>query len=366
MRALVITVVHTPADARIRQRQIAALLTHGWKVTLAAPWTAYGITHDPAVHTVDLPRARGRRRLAALVAAIRLLRRAADTHDVVLLHDPELLLAAFVARPTVPVVLDVHEDTAAALIDRPWLPRSLRRLARWAIRGTERAAERRYHLLLAEDAYAARFRRSHPVVPNVPPVPAEPAALDPAPRAVYLGRISAQRGAAELLEVGRRLAEEGVGLDLIGPADPEVEPALLAATRAGAVRWHGYLPNADALAVVDGAVAGLSLLHDVPNYRVSAPTKVYEYLARGVPAITTPLPLPAELVTTHGVGAVVPFEDPTAAAGAVLDLAAAPQRRVQLGRRAHALAAARFDWGTVGPRFVAQLERWTAAREPGA
>jgi glycosyltransferase involved in cell wall biosynthesis len=365
VRALIVTVVHTPADARIRERQITALLAHGWQVTFAAPWSAYGLVPAPDVTAVDLPRAHGRRRLGALVAAARLLRRAAASHDVVVLHDPELVLAARAARLRGVVVLDVHEDTAAALIDRAWLPSPLRRAAGWAVTSLERAAERRYHLLLAEDAYAERFARPHPVVPNVPSVPQVPAPPTEPQRAVYVGRISVRRGARELLEVGRRLRAEGIALDLVGPADPDVVLAVRAADAAGDLRWHGFRPNAEALALVDGAVAGLSLLHDVPNYRVSAPTKVYEYLAHGVPAVTTPLPLPAELVSTHEVGMVVPFEDPPAVACAVLALAADPGRRRELGRRAHELARERFDWRVQGAAFVGHLERWVTGPERG-
>jgi glycosyltransferase involved in cell wall biosynthesis len=361
---LVVSVVHTPQDARIRQRQIRTLLAAGWRVTFAAPWSAFGTPDDREVASIDLPRARGRRRLTALRAATRLLRTSTDGVDLVLLHDPELLLPAALARPRVPVVLDVHEDTAGALLDRPWIPRHARRVVAGAVRALERGAEGRVHLLLAEDGYAERFRFEHPVVPNVPPVPRVAAPYTTPPRAVYLGRISVHRGARELLEVGRRLAAGGVALDLVGPADADVEAAVRDAEARGAVRWHGFVPNVGALALVDGAVAGLSLLHDLPNYRVSAPTKVYEYLARGVPAVTTPLPVPADLVSRHDVGMVVPFGDARAAANAVMDLAEDPDRRVRVGARAHALALERFDWGRAGPAFVAVLDDW-AAREGG-
>jgi glycosyltransferase involved in cell wall biosynthesis len=279
----------------------------------------------------------------------------------VLLHDPELLLASLVARPGIPIVLDVHEDTAAALVDRPWVPPWLRRPLGWVVRRGERFAERRVHLLLAEDGYRSRFARAHPVVPNVPPVPATcPPAREPA-RAVYLGRISVHRGVRELLELGARLADAGIVLELVGPADQEVTAEVRAAVAAGTIRWYGFVPNRRALELVDGAVAGLSLLHDLPNYRVSAPTKVYEYLARGVPAVTTPLPVPARLVTRHDVGVVVPFGDTAAAERAVRSLAADPARRRALGRRAYELAGERFDWGREGPRFVAQLAAWAQA-----
>ena len=41
--ALVVTVVHNPEDARIRQRQINALLAAGWEVTYVAPFGGFGL-----------------------------------------------------------------------------------------------------------------------------------------------------------------------------------------------------------------------------------------------------------------------------------------------------------------------------------
>ena len=57
----------------------------------------------------------------------------------------------------------------------------------------------------------------------------------------------------------------------------------------GLLRWPGFVPNDQAMPVGDGALAGLSLLQDEPNFRHSLPTKVVEYMARGVPVVTTPL-----------------------------------------------------------------------------
>ena len=79
--------------------------------------------------------------------------------------------------------------------------------------------------------------------------------------------------------------------------------------------------------MAQGALAGLSLLHDVPNYRQSLPTKVIEYMARGLPVITTPLPMAASIVGRAECGLVVPFGDVEAAAQAVLRLRDDPERR---------------------------------------
>lgn len=355
-RALVVTVVHHPEDARIRHRQIASLLAAGWRVTYAAPFTAYGVVPAPVpgLTVRDVPRACGRRRLGALRSARALLTREGPRHDVVLVHDPELLLAARGVRlPR--VVWDVHEDTAAALGAKPWLPGWAAPPLACAVRRVERAAERRVGLLLAEDAYGERFAGAHPVVPNCAWVP-ETVEAPRAPRVVYVGHLSRARGVAELVALGRALAGTGVAVELVGHADAESTARLARAHDEGVVRWHGFLPLAEAMDRVSGSLAGLSLLHDEPNYRHSRPTKVIEYLARGVPPITTPLPLAVDAVTASGCGLVVPFgSSPATAADAVRSLLADPGLGRRMGAAGHAWAREHLDWRHHAPAFVTAL-----------
>jgi glycosyltransferase involved in cell wall biosynthesis len=365
MRVLVVTIVHQPQDARILHREIAALLSAGHQVTYAAPFTAYDAPRPPGVRTLDLPRASGRHRLAAVNAARSLLRREAPLHDVVLLHDPELLLSALSLRSArgPAVVWDVHEDTAAAVGMKAWIPGPLRRPTARAFHEVERLAGHRRHLLLAEHGYAERFSGGHPVVPNSTFVPAEVAAPG-ADRVVYLGSLTRARGALDLVEVGKALVGSGVRLHLIGPADdPVVREALTAADEAGELVWHGFVPNNRALELLAGALAGLSLLHDEPNYRHSQPTKVIEYMARGVPVVTTPNPLARDLVIEADCGVVVPFEDPGAAAEAVKGLAADPDRVVRLAENGRLVALRDYNWAVDGAEFVRVLEAW--AQESG-
>ena len=407
MRVVVCTVVHHPADARIFYREIRALLDAGHDVTYIAPHGEPGqrpiqghdqdldldfperpvappgpapaqpdqaetgtVRHpdvdsaletgrDPhpgTLRTVTIPRAVGRRRLGPLRAAKAAMAAQTPGADLLLVHDPELLLVLPPRRHRPPTVWDVHEDTAAALTTKSWLPAWLRAIAAGGVHVAEHLAERRLHLLLAEQGYNARFAATHPVVPNttyVPPLAAPPSGPR---RVVYVGWLSPDRGSAEMVELGRLLAPHGIAVELIGQADA----AARAHIEAGGefVRWHGFVPNNEALRLVEGALAGLSLLQDEANFRHSLPTKVAEYMARGVPAISTPLPLAAELVEAADGGFVVPFNDPRAAADAILKLDADPDLRVQMGQRAHDYARAHLAWAPNAAAFVTELETW--------
>jgi len=362
VRVLVGTVVHHPADARIYFRQIRALLQAGHQVTYIAPMGEPGAPEqpEPGLTTVAIPRAVGKRRLGALRAARAALAAHAPSADLLLVHDPELLLALPPRGKRPPTVWDVHEDTAAALTTKAWLPPFLRPVAAGGVIAAEHLAERRLHLILAEDGYNDRFAATHLVVPNTTYVPDQAAPPGGPRRVIYVGWLSPDRGSGEMTELGRLLAPHGISVELVGQADAQAQAHIRAAGEA--VHWHGFVPNEQALALADGALAGLSLLQDEANFRVSMPTKVIEYMARGLPVITTPLPLAVDLVTSADCGFVVPFNDPRAACEAILKLHADPGLRLAMGARGHQAAQRDLGWPKAAKEFVAQLEQW--ARQP--
>jgi glycosyltransferase involved in cell wall biosynthesis len=364
-RILVVTVVHRPDDARILHRQIATLRTEGFAVTYAAPWSAMEVEPPAGLAVRDLPRATGRDRVTALLAARDLLRHEAEDHDLVLIHDPDLLLAVRLAGVSrlPPVVWDVHEDTAVALGDRAWVPPVLRGVLALAVRRLERWAERTLRLLLAEEGYRARFARSHPVVRNHPwaaqrPDPARIPPTDRPQRIVYVGRLSTGRGLRTMLALGAAL-EGRARVELAGDVDEAVRDELDAAVAAGSVTWHGFVPNDRVGEVLAGAAVGLSLLTDDPNYRGSMPSKVVEYLAHGVPVVATPLPTVTALLEEEGGGLVVPFDDLEATLAAVRRILEEPGLRDTLASQGVA-AAARRTWEVEGARLVAMLRAWAA------
>jgi glycosyltransferase involved in cell wall biosynthesis len=360
VRVLVVTVVHDPEDARIRHRQIEALRAAGHDVVFAAPFASFGREHPAGMECIDVPRAHGLRRVAAGRAARRLLRERGRTFDIVLLHDPELLAAAY--STSLPgLVWDVHEDTAASIEMKAWIPRPARPAARSLVRMLERAAERRARLLLAEESYNRLFRRSHPVVANSVLTPRGDLPLPADDRVVYLGRITMPRGTQEMIELGRHLAPE-VHVELIGNADTESLAAVEVAHRAGEVRWRGFVPNDQALPMLCGAMAGLSLLHNQPNYAHSRPTKIMEYMAHGVPVITTPNPSSAELVEKHQCGLVVPFADTAAAEAAVSRLRHDVALRHRFAKNGREAAARHYSWDNDADHFVHLLEGWASPR----
>jgi glycosyltransferase involved in cell wall biosynthesis len=310
MRACVATTVHHPEDARIMHRQIRALLDAGHEVTYVAPFTYFNVTPAMGVTAVDVAR------LASYGKARVALRRGVKGADLLIVHDHRLLRALPYRRP--PAVWDVREEVT---------PRHLAR------------AERRHQVITPAVVPEATL------VSSSPPPPGDT-------RIVHIGRLATERGVTELIGLAERLVPHGVRLDLIGPADRDVRPLLRDAQRVGLLDWFGYVPNRHALRMAEGALAGLSLTDSTVRY---VPTKIMDYMGRGLPVITTPQG--AAMVEGAGCGLVVPL-DVDAVLNAVLDLKEDAVRRLKMGALGHAEARLRYHWPDHAAAFVRRAESW--------
>jgi len=154
----------------------------------------------------------------------------------------------------------------------------------------------------------------------------------------------------------------GPRLVLVGPADTDTEPIVRDAVNRGVVEWYGPLPNPAAMELVRGAVAGLSLLGNHPNYVHSRPTKIVEYMAHGVPAIVTPLPLARQMIDASGAGVATQHwfgpELVNEVSDAVMAFASSPAMRGAHGVGGWQYVRDNLSWNSDGARFVGLIESW--------
>ncbi len=291
------------ADARIHR--LAAALTHDGLV-LELLGLGDAALAPPGVAT------RVHRRPGPIGRALLALRFAAMGRGRVLLAlDPDSLLASLVLARLRRrrVVADVHEDYTALLNDRPWAHGPKGRAAGVLARAAT-AAARRADLVVVADEHVPPLRAPHRLVlRNLPylgmlPSPSEP---EHPPRALYVGDIRASRGLWSMIEAIERAP--GWVLDLVGPVSPADQAQLHRYLATGPardrIRAHGRRPPREAWALARGASCGLVLLDDTPAFRAALPSKLYEYVASGLPVVVTDLPRQREFVEHWQVGAVV-------------------------------------------------------------
>lgn len=249
---------------------------------------------------------------------------------VLLLLDPDTVPSALLVRRVCgrAVVADIHEDYAAVLRDRSWVPPVFRGPLTWLTVRCIGLAGRADVTVVADDHVPPPqgATRKRLVVRNLPDLSMMPD-LSNAPdgsmapdgsvttvadsavkvrRALYVGDLRVSRGLEDMLRAVA--AAPGWHLDLVGPvsaADRERADALVGTELAGRVTWYGRLPPRQAWELAAGATVGLALLHDTPAFHDAVPTKVYEYLACGLAVLATPLPRVAELLSVSGGGRTV-------------------------------------------------------------
>jgi len=178
-------------------------------------------------------------------------------------------------------------------------------------------------------------------------VPGDLASL-PRPRIGYFGLLSHFLD-FEVLEALRQ-ARGGGTLVLIGPRSPATEVQVRSLAARGGVAVLGPRPYPQAPAYLQGLDVGVIPFraHD-PFVQGINPNKVYQYLAAGLPVVTTPLlDLPASPPM---------LQYATDAASFVAALARARDRDPEACR---ALARP-HDWGAIARRMVAEIETRSSA-----
>ncbi len=359
---------HDVADARLH-RHCAALHRAGLRVEVIARGEAADAPRHAVFRSVASRGFAGRG-----VEALTLPARARGA--VIVTLDPDLIPGARLHRRFARgrrLVVDLHEDYVALLEDRAWAKGAAGVIAKaWA--RTAVALSRGADLTVVADEHVPPATAAHRLVvrnlPDLSLLPAAGADLDATPRALYIGDVRESRGLFTMLRA-LELAPDWE-LDIVGPVAPRDQARLAewvgACAAAPRVRLHGRMPPQQAWQLATGAWVGMSLLDSTPAFENAIPSKIYEYLACGLPVLSTPIKRAAELVEQAGAGAIA---DDAEAAARILNgwsgSAPGPDERADFElRRKAALEWSRRALAEVNPHdlFAAAVADLVAQTRP--
>ncbi len=208
-------------------------------------------------------------------------------------------------------------------------------------------------VIAASPGYADRMRRRYripapTVIHNVPDVPEVPRPFpddDARPLAVYVGGLLSGRGLEQAIDAVALVP--GLRLRLIGPGGPATVAGLWQHARAVGIadRFEvaDPVPSDRVIDALAGATLGLSLFQPIClSYELTMPNKLLEYVAAGLPVVTSDVPVCAAFVREHGIGEVVPARDPAGIAEGIRRLLE-PRRAAEVRYRVR-VAAKQFNW----------------------
>ncbi len=371
-RVTILSSVHLALDNRIFYREANTLAGAGYEVTLIA-------VHDrdevkDGIHIRALPRVRRSRRPLLWRTLVQM---ALDSQaDLFHIHDPELLLITpYLRRQSGrPTIYDIHEANADFIAVKDYLPGAIRRPLAGLFRRLEpQLARHESGLLFADDAIAAEFRtidvpqatlfnypgsdlierggRNKIIDGERPPV------------VIYLGGLERNRGAglmvAAFAQVLQAMPEARlliVGHFMPPELEDEFRQDAVACGIAHAVTITGRVPFVEIGTFLSRAAVGWVTWQPYPKNQKNIPTKLFEYMAFGLPIVSSDLPSTQPFVS-HGVnGLLAEATDPAAHASALLRVLADGTAAARMGRAGRHLVETRFNWERMAPRLLALYE----------
>ncbi len=357
-----ITTVHSPFDNRIFHRECKTLTAAGYDVVLVAPHTGDEKVAGIQIRSYQRPTYRiARMTLGVGRALITALRQRGQVYHF---HDPEFIPAALFMRLLgKKIIYDIHEDNSTALLEREYLPRPLRTALARAFSVLERIATRPFQQVLAERYYAERFPRGHAVLnyARLPSVDDEQLNARPTrgpARLLYTGNIKEFRGALHHARILHAVADAEVFL--VGRCSPQLAEQLTELSASAADRLHiegvgAYVPHERIIEYYlrERWTAGLAIFPAGRHTLHKELTKIFEYMAYGLPIICSNFPNLRRIVAESTCGLCVDPTDEQAIADAVRYLQQNPDEAQRMGQNGRRAAREHYHWGTQADQLIA-------------
>jgi glycosyltransferase involved in cell wall biosynthesis len=144
----------------------------------------------------------------------------------------------------------------------------------------------------------------------------------------------------------------------IGPFTPpelEAEVRVAVAQRGleNAATFTGRVPFEQIGGYLQRVAVGWVTWQPVPKNEKNIPTKLFEYMAYGLPVVCSDLLSTRPFISDGENGYLVAADDSAAHAAAILGLLRRPETAVVMGQRGQRLVQAKYNWSTMEARLLA-------------
>jgi glycosyltransferase involved in cell wall biosynthesis len=358
-RIAIVTSIHPDFDARL-WKYAKVLRRLGHEVHMVCPWAVQARAMEGVVFHPFKRVASRRARLFQVPwrlgrALLPLLPRV----DIVHFHDIDILPWMTLIALIKPVIYDVHENYPEEILSRKGIPRILRRGLSLAVRWMQIgcAAVIRDIVLVAEsqhkDLVGPTLRKT--MIMNYATIDLlRDVAQDYTTRPdalIFLGSQHENNGSMLLVEIADRLRERLPGMKIYAIdrfADPAYRQKVLdEVTRRGLQDHYVLLPNVKPQAIMqhlNRCTIAVTCNLRVPQQINGVHTKLFEYMAAGLPTVASDLPHQVKTISEANNGILAKPEDPNSFVDAICQLAADRERARQLGVNGQRYFIERYSW----------------------
>lgn len=347
-RVAIVTSIHPDFDARIWKHALL-LARSGVRVDLICPWDVVeGSVQDGVTfHPFPKSTSRATRPFIIPLRVIPRLARIIRSVDIVHFHDIDLLPWMSLLALGKQVVYDVHENYAEEMLTKDWIPVPLRKPAALAVRMAQFLLSSIIrNVVLVAPSQERSFRHNHfrrIYLYNY----ASRALLDSVKSdylerddtVVFIGSQHVNNGSLLLLDIVEETAKRLPQVRFIA-TDRFFNPAFRAhvveeISRRGLGDKIQLVPNVkphELMNVLNRATIGISPNLRVPQQINGIHTKLFEYMAAGLPMVVSDLPHQVEVLQHSHCGILAKPEDAGSFADAIEVLVRDKQMASQMGR----------------------------------
>lgn len=373
VRVVHIASTHRPFDSRIFEKECRSLAEHGYDVTLIVPHVRDEIVDGIRIRAVRPPGS-GRERLTKTLGLIfdAAMKEPADA--VFHFHDAELIFHMLrLARRGRRVVYDAHEITRLQVLHMAWIPRLARPIIARIMHLAERRGDRRFAGIVgAVPAILEQFHNPRRALIRNFPFTDRYRSDDPTPwnerpaHVIYLGGLTEARGLREMMHAVDLLPGfVEARLRLAGSFHPPtLEREIRGWPGFDRTTFLGWLDSDAIVAELDSARIGIVVLKPTEQYLLSYPTKLFQYMAAGIPVIASDFPVWREIVATERCGILVDPTRPDELADAAGYLLNHPDEAHEMGLRGFRAARRKFDWASEEATLLQFYEKLLSETAP--
>jgi glycosyltransferase involved in cell wall biosynthesis len=368
-KVCIITSVHQPFDTRIFHKEAKSLRKAGYDITLIAQYDKEETIDGIKIVPIPKPKNRAERVGKTIWMAYRkALKINADIYHS---HDPELIPIGILLRiHGKKVIYDMHENLPKQIKNKPWIKPWCRSIISTLISCLERIMLAKIPVIFAETSYHKDYSwlKKYSTILNMPLLDQQllnvntDTSINHNFSIGYIGGVSFERGSLTTLEALKLLKKNGYEprYECVGPVNKEHKEQLLRLCKKydlNKAAFYGYLPAYEGWQIIGKCSVGLAVLHPIPNYLESYPTKIFEYMAMGLPVIASNFPLYREVIEGTGCGICVDPLDSTEIAQAIKSIAEHPAGADEMGKKGRQAVLKKYNWTVEERKLLRFYER---------
>jgi len=267
--------------------------------------------------------------------------------DIYQIHDPELIpLGRRLIRSSKKVIYDIHEDYPEQILLKTWIPKFLRRFISFFFNIYQNQSIKFFSGILTVTPHLySKFiknNKSTLLVSNFPSLKdiSEYSNFDINAPIVYVGSLTLIRGIFKICQATSLINQK---LVLSGKFTSKGLHKRIRKLFKN-VQYLGYLNRNEVFKLLSRSSIGLVTLLNTPNHYNSYPTKMFEYMAAGIPIIASDFPIFKEFIINENCGLCVNPLNIKEIAKNIMLLKNNPELAFKMGENGRNAIKNKFNW----------------------